>query len=666
MKALQEKRISLRSLWRRSLVILSLVALVFAACGDSSDNDDPLAPPPAARQIVSMTMLTPPDNIVSSATNVIVYEGMPLDLTGFSVLARYGDGSYETLTDLSLFQAYIQITVSGEDYLFESYIANDSVAGSSTRTAITKVIQYIGGGYLWGTTVDYAPASIRSLERLHYTYNLSTRTYYSDEIPNWSGITLELRHWGELQHKTRTLPRDYVHWRFSHINEVGHWLAIAIPVLGLDYSGAGTPVINPTYDAASLLLEHTAGTGYTQDNHEHLIIPAPSGPPGDLALYPHDDANIVYIPLDEVIHITGVSITVDPIRIFMDDGDVRIADYGNPGTSLRPGLLRPWSTSASHPMITTQVWPGDAAGFPDVTSSGGQTLWGARWSVGTSGGPLPTLVTPLTGTDWATYRDTRNPLRFRFDTPASVGWFERFKAANLSFTVEYGPGNPTRTFSIHEAIINRHDMDILWEDFPANRNTLADRRTTSIRFIYRGWPIEVPIEVFTRLVSVEITPAEGVTFPVVVDGTLGWIDRNDTSAAAVVTSQIVVTATYMAASTGETITRVIPPANNLGGGVNAISGFGSTTALPLVWDGAVGNRSLSGYFLEGFYGLTHDDSGAVNGGQLVRGNNGRERQLRVHVPFYTGMGLIQDTSGLWDDTTTQYRNARFPVLIQGF
>ena len=38
MKALKEKRISLRSLWRRSLVILSLLALVFVACGDG-DGD---------------------------------------------------------------------------------------------------------------------------------------------------------------------------------------------------------------------------------------------------------------------------------------------------------------------------------------------------------------------------------------------------------------------------------------------------------------------------------------------------------------------------------------------------------------------------------------------------------------------------------------------------
>jgi len=40
MKALKEKRISLRSLWRRGLVILSLFALVFVSCSDSSGSTD--------------------------------------------------------------------------------------------------------------------------------------------------------------------------------------------------------------------------------------------------------------------------------------------------------------------------------------------------------------------------------------------------------------------------------------------------------------------------------------------------------------------------------------------------------------------------------------------------------------------------------------------------
>jgi len=84
MKALKEKRISLRSLWRRGLVILSLFALVFVSCGDSdsgSNSDGGAAP---AKRVGAVLAATGP-----TATQ---YYGRPVDLTGATVTVQYTDG----------------------------------------------------------------------------------------------------------------------------------------------------------------------------------------------------------------------------------------------------------------------------------------------------------------------------------------------------------------------------------------------------------------------------------------------------------------------------------------------------------------------------------------------------------------------------------------------
>jgi hypothetical protein len=100
MKALKEKRVSLRSLFRRSLVILSLLALAFAFASCSSDSGSepteptgPTAPieptePPVTkdpqRTIISMTVLTHP--------RVPSFEGAAPDLSGLEVMVRFNNG----------------------------------------------------------------------------------------------------------------------------------------------------------------------------------------------------------------------------------------------------------------------------------------------------------------------------------------------------------------------------------------------------------------------------------------------------------------------------------------------------------------------------------------------------------------------------------------------
>jgi len=93
MKALKEKRISLRSLWRRGLVILSLFALVFASCGDSSSESSDIAS--AGPRVVSFGIRKGPANDQ--------YFGQPVDLTGVELRVKYSDGTEGILTDTSKF-----------------------------------------------------------------------------------------------------------------------------------------------------------------------------------------------------------------------------------------------------------------------------------------------------------------------------------------------------------------------------------------------------------------------------------------------------------------------------------------------------------------------------------------------------------------------------------
>jgi hypothetical protein len=90
MKALKEKRIGLRSLWRRGLVILSLFALVFASCSDSDDGGGDLTVT-GGPEPYGITITTQPTNVS--------YMGLPLDLTGIIVTVRYTDGTVAYVKD---------------------------------------------------------------------------------------------------------------------------------------------------------------------------------------------------------------------------------------------------------------------------------------------------------------------------------------------------------------------------------------------------------------------------------------------------------------------------------------------------------------------------------------------------------------------------------------
>jgi len=111
MKAfLKEKRIGLRSLWRRGLVILSLFALVLASCDDTSGGGSPA---PNGRVPLEIRVKTQP-------TTVQNYEGLPVTIEGIEIEGRYGGANpfeWVPVTDLSSYKVspkYTQRKTSDE------------------------------------------------------------------------------------------------------------------------------------------------------------------------------------------------------------------------------------------------------------------------------------------------------------------------------------------------------------------------------------------------------------------------------------------------------------------------------------------------------------------------------------------------------------------------
>jgi len=92
MKALKEKRISLRSLWRRGLVILSLFALVFASCSDS-DSESTETVTVGGPTVYRVEIIKGPDNDQ--------FYGKPVDLTGVELRLFYSNGQEGKETDIT-------------------------------------------------------------------------------------------------------------------------------------------------------------------------------------------------------------------------------------------------------------------------------------------------------------------------------------------------------------------------------------------------------------------------------------------------------------------------------------------------------------------------------------------------------------------------------------
>jgi len=198
MKALKEKRIGLRSLWRRGLVILSLFALVFASCNDSDGSASSASS--GGPRVVSFS--------VKKGPTEPQYMGQPVDFTGMVLNVKYSDGNW---ADVKYEDAKSQITtnprlVTGwyfdKYYLYDETFLYDLIfdgvhadaglhfgAGQVNPLITDFILQQLFG---W----EWDKMAIEGLKDLglHLTGvdNMPERVIYTDDdMFDFTGLTLE-------------------------------------------------------------------------------------------------------------------------------------------------------------------------------------------------------------------------------------------------------------------------------------------------------------------------------------------------------------------------------------------------------------------------------------------------------------------------------------------
>jgi hypothetical protein len=234
MKALKEKRINLRSLWRRSLVILSLLALAFTACGGSDDADDRPNP------VVELR--------VTGTPNGPSYQGLAPRLDGVTVTARYRDGSTRVvpLRETLIGPEFIYGTVPGAGtgdwtwvpnrnvtVMYGGVTANYTIPASVRVYAIVRTSLTVTGDTTIFNDAFFTNQTFFSGGAFHiHGAGQMQQNYYVDERPNFDRLVAEIYYNDGEQPMRLNLARD-------------------IPAAALQ------GVIHPHYDATPT----TSGTG---------------------------------------------------------------------------------------------------------------------------------------------------------------------------------------------------------------------------------------------------------------------------------------------------------------------------------------------------------------------------------------------------------------------
>ena len=205
MKALKEKRISLRSLLRRSLVILSLLALVFVSCGDSSSDssDTDNGRVPLRIEVIA----DPTQNS---------YEGLPVNLAGLKAILVYNTDAtdYELVTDFARLSTY-PATAVGYDNGFgvwtplnkyqlwyntgkEVLKATISLGSGTNTNSVIPIVREDTSIPSGGTPTDSIDSNkwtddfywAQGLQLTGLTTHVKNKLYV-DDYPDFSGLTLE-------------------------------------------------------------------------------------------------------------------------------------------------------------------------------------------------------------------------------------------------------------------------------------------------------------------------------------------------------------------------------------------------------------------------------------------------------------------------------------------
>jgi hypothetical protein len=279
MKALKEKRISLRSLWRRGLVILSLFALVFASCSDSGSSDD------GGGKIVQ--------KVEFLGTIGPQYWGAPIILDGITAAVTYTDGTSYTETDTSKFTVkppvatgYIDSTggFHGMNAILLSY------SGLEDKAIFVNTVGIIRNNTKNPDIVDNPTnddGSYADGVELTGIKKMTTKTAFVDqERFDFAGLTLEANY---IDDNTETIPfKDgIINWRVvpdyedakKHANGVGKgWVYITVGQNTYDWMGVaadGSQLRVPAgADIGGITVKATLDTVYTVNTL--TVEPAPA------------------------------------------------------------------------------------------------------------------------------------------------------------------------------------------------------------------------------------------------------------------------------------------------------------------------------------------------------------------------------------------------------
>jgi len=314
MKALKEKRISLRSLLRRSLVILSLLALVFASCGDSSSSSDNGVQgsgydgPPIVKVVL-------PDTLGETQ-----YLARPINLRGVSATVYYGDGTTSVDTNIANFVAeppiiygeYITgnpnetafvpmancrvtyIGVDGKEYPF--YLGFDQVVGiirnptendnwvdplnppTASSSAEPPILGWATGSSNQGVMLTGVGSS-----------NRQKKAFADAEEFSWSGLALEAEYYDDTRW---TLSFNDVDWKVLPDYDKRDPATDISP--GYLYVTVGKNRGSATYK------NMTAGfMGFNTDGSH-------------IATSRYADGITVYMPLDVVYTVSGINFATEP------------------------------------------------------------------------------------------------------------------------------------------------------------------------------------------------------------------------------------------------------------------------------------------------------------------------------------------------------------------
>jgi len=181
MKALKEKRVSLRSFLRRGLVILSLLALVFASCSESGGDEGgtngsqpPTPTEPPKPTVVDIHILIQPQ--------FESYQGLPANLTGMEAEVKWSDGTGPVILRKGMPEWENFYTAPCDEAW--DYWDKDGLGLESAGKPYTKLyLQYKGSS----ETARLSIPHIVKADELRFTQT-SFDSWYSDQRPKFDGM----------------------------------------------------------------------------------------------------------------------------------------------------------------------------------------------------------------------------------------------------------------------------------------------------------------------------------------------------------------------------------------------------------------------------------------------------------------------------------------------